>query len=280
MKSLDKLYAELGLTGAPSRTKTASQEDTVLAVLKKLAAGESSDPVGTPQVPVNLGDAAANRDNGTSDPSQVLQMFNSRPEQPTTVDQSTKDSSSLPVMTQGTTSHKLNEVPLQAPAQANSGNTEAMEVVARKVAQILRAQQTPADVDLDQIYKVAFINDYLGRTAAQMQFAKMAQEMPMDPAMAAPVADAGMAGATSEDPTAEVMAMLGQVSADELVAKKDALLMAIADVLDSTDEAAPAPEAAAAAEEAEVKEAAAKLLNIIGRNPAIKTKVATLLGGR
>lgn len=102
----------------------------------------------------------------------------------------------------------------------------------------------------------------------------------MDPAMAAPVADAGMAGATSEDPTAEVMAMLGQVSADELVAKKDALLMAIADVLDSTDEAAPAPEAAAAAEEAEVKEAAAKLLNIIGRNPAIKTKVATLLGGR
>jgi hypothetical protein len=271
MKSLDNLYAELGLTGNRGMQKTASQEDVLLATLKKLAGGDSSDAMGTPKVPTNLGEAAANRDNGTSDPSQILQAFNSRAEKPEQVDQSTLDASQIPAMTQGSTSHKLNEVTLQAPAQANSGNTEAMEVIARKVASILRSQQAPTDVDLDQVYKVAYINDYLGRTSAQMQYAKMAQEMPP---MEAPMVDAGMAGAPAEDPAAEILAALGQVSADELVAKKDALLMAIADVLDATDEAPAAP----AAEEAEVKEAASRLLTMIQRNPGLKTKVAALLG--
>lgn len=272
MKSLDNLYAELGLTGGMNKTASASSsEDVLLATLKKLAGGESSDPVGTPKVPTNLGEAAASRDNGTSDPSQVLQAFNSREEKPTTVDSATMNASQNPTMTQGTTSHAMNEVPLQAPAQANSGNTEAMEVIARKVASMLRGQNTPAtpDIDLDTVYKVAFINDYLGRTSAQMQFAKMAQEEAM---MGAPE----MAGAVSEDPTSEIIAMLGQVSADDLVAKKDALLMAIADVLDA--EEAPAAMAPEAVAEAEVKEAAAKLLSAIQKNPTLKTKVAAMLG--
>jgi len=273
MKSLENLYAELGLTGNSGMKKTAaSQEDVLLATLKKLAAGDSSDPEGTPKVPVNLGEAAANRDNGTSDPSQILQAFNSRPEKPENVDSATMNASQIPAMTQGSTSHKLNEVVLQSPAKANGGDTEAMEVIARKVASILRQQQAPAptDIDLDQVYKVAFINDYLGRTSAQMQFAKAAQELPMGA-----MPDVGMAGAVSEDPTADILAALGQVSADELVSKKDALLMAIADVLDATDEAPMAP---AAMEEAEVKEAASKLLDIIQRNPNLKTKVASMLG--
>lgn len=268
MKSLDTLYAELGLTQGQTKTASTSKEDALLETLRKLAGTDSPDPEGSQKVPVNLGDAAANRENGTTDPSQVLNQFNSREDQPEMTSASTMNSSSIPAMSQGSTSHKLNEVPLQAPAQAKSVDTSTLEVIASKVASILRAQQpqqTP-DVDLDQIYKVAMINDYLGRASAQMNFAKHAQEM-----------DAGLAQAAPEqvDPTADILGVLGQASADDLVAKKDELLMAIADVLDTADGEEMSEEAMA---EEQVKEAANHLLGIIGKNPHLKTKVAQMLG--
>ena len=272
MKSIDTLYAELGLT-QQGQTKTASsKEDILLDTLRKLAGGDSSDPEGTMKVPVNLGDAAANRQNGTSDNSQVLQQFNSREDKPEMTDSSTANASTIPAMTQGSTSHKLNEVPLQAPAQAKAVDTSTLEVIASKVASILRAQNAPAtqDVDLDQIYKVAMINDYLGRASAQMSFLKQGQEV-----------DAGVAHAIPEaptqDPTADILAVLGQASADDLVSKKDELLMAIADVLDAEggEEMAPADML-----ESEVKEASTKLLDLIQKHPELKTKVAGMLSGK
>lgn len=272
MKTIQELYAELGLTpNSATKTaaaKTASAEDHVIDFLKKLA-GDSPDPAGSQQVPVNLGDAAANRPNGTSDNSQALSAFNSRENKPASVDSSTMNASSAPAMTQGTTSHKLNEVPLQGPAQAQTGDTEKLEVVAHKVAEILRRgqNQTP-DVDLDQVYKVAFINDYLGRQAAQAMMVKAAQE-------GMPMADAAPAQVGGSDPTEEILAMLGQVSADQLVAKKDQLLAAIADVLESEGESEESEES-----EGEAKEAAAKLLQAIQKNPALKTKVASMLQGK
>ena len=262
MKTLQQLYTELGITGGQTKTAAANKEDAVIDFLKKIAEGDAQ---GEQKVPTDLGQAAASRENGTGDPSQALAAFNSRANKPEKTDSSTLNASTIPAMTQGTTSHKLNEIPQQGPAQAASGDTTAKEVLARA-----------NDVDLDTVFKVAYINDYLGRQAAQaammnqQYMGKSAQQMDLPPAQSAGAGGAG-------DPTEEIMGMLGQVSADELVAKKDQLLAAIADVLESSDDTGTAEAPAEEKAEGEAKEAAAKLLSLVQANPALKTKVAAML---
>lgn len=285
MKTIQQLYTELGLN--PANTKTAAattKEDAVVDFLKKIAesdVNQAPDPVGSQQVPVNLGDAAANRPNGTSDNSQALGAFNSRSEKPVAVDQSSKTTSQLPIMEGGIESHRLGEVQNQAPAQAvasNPNDENHKEALARQVATILQGYAQPAktasaDVDLDTVFKVAYINDYLGRQAAQAAMMKAAQEAPMAPAGDLPPQ------AAASDPTEEVLALLGQVSAEDLVAKKDALLSAIADVLEGEGESEGEGEAKPeGSDEGEAKEAAAKLLSIVQKNPAMKQKIASLMG--
>jgi len=276
MKPLQQLFSELGIAPV-QKTASVNKEDAVIDLLKKLAAGEDAVSTGSQQVSTNFVDDAAKKD-----PSQVLDAATGRENKATPTDQSSLTSSTISAMTQGTTSHKLNEVPLQGPAQANTKATENLEVVASKVAALLagRQQQSNSAVDLDQVFKVAYINDFLGRQAAQAAYMnKMAQEGGMMPPTQDP--GAAQAGAPASDPTEEILALLGQTSAEDLASKKDQLLAAIADVLESNGEGAGHEAAEAPAQEKaeeEAKTAASKLLSLIQNNPGMRNKVAAMFG--